>query len=92
MYVYIRQSRSVIGTTREITIKYVLNFLSNLFNKSVSWNSIVFKKCALATKMTVELYQLLNNHLFIIIFITGVYSLKPPATKLSFVCEVSIIY
>ena len=56
IYVYIRQSRSIIGTTREITIKYVLNFLSNLFNKSVSWNSIVFKKCALATKMTVELY------------------------------------
>ena len=54
--IYIRQWESFIGTTRDITIEDVLNFLSNLFDKGISYSAIVSAKCALATRMTVTLY------------------------------------
>ena len=74
--IYIRQWESFIGTTRDITIEDALNFLSNLFDKSISYSAIVSAKCALATRMTVTLYQSLNDHPLIIKFITGAYNVK----------------
>ena len=89
---YIRQWESFIGTTRDIAIEHVLNFLSNLQDKGISYSAFVIAKCALGSRVTVAPYQSLNDHLLIIKFITGVHNLKPPAPKLSFIWDVSIIF
>ena len=40
------------GTTSNITIKHVLNFLNNLYDKGVSYSAIVSAKCIWATMIT----------------------------------------
>ena len=40
------------GTTSNITIKHVLNFLNNLHDKGVSYSAIVSAKCIWATMIT----------------------------------------
>ena len=70
--IYIRQWESLIVTTRDITIERVLNFLSNLCHKGVSYIGIVSAKCILAIRMTMAPYQSLTDHPLIIKFITGV--------------------
>ena len=54
--------------------------------------AIVKAKCALSARMAVSPYQLLNDHLIIIKFITGVYNLKYLTQKLSLECDVNIIF
>ena len=49
-----------------MTIEHVLNFLSNLYDKGISYSAIVSAKCALATRITVAPYQSLNDHPLII--------------------------
>ena len=68
----IRQWESLIVTTRDITIERVLNFLSNLCQKGVSYIGIVNAKCILAIRITMAPYQSLTDHPLIIKFITGV--------------------
>ena len=70
----------------------MLNFWSNLYDKGISYSANVSAKYALATRMTVAPYQSLNDHSLIVKLITGIYNLNPPALKLNFVWDVSIIF
>ena len=90
--IYIRQRKSFISISRDITIEHVLHFLSNLYEKGVSYRAIVSAKCALDARMTVASYQSLNDHRIVIKFISGVHNLKASVPKLSFVWDVSIIF
>lgn len=74
------------------TIEQVLNFLSNLYDKSVSHSAIVSERRALPIRMTLASCELLNGYPPLMYFITRVYNLKSPAPNLSFKWDVSIIF
>ena len=75
-----------------LTIEQVLNFLSNLYDKSVSHSAVVSERRALAIRMTLASCELLNGYPPLMYFITRVYNLKSPAPNLSFKWDVSIIF
>ena len=86
---YFKQWHDFIGVNSKTNIKHVLNFLT-IFEKGNSYRANFQWKFALTTIMTVALFQPLNDHLLIIIVITGVYNRKPSLPKLGFVLDVGV--
>ena len=63
------------GKTMDITTEHVLNFLSNLYDKSVSKAAIVIAKYVLATRMTMTLYRSLNDYRLIFKVFSRVFNI-----------------
>lgn len=75
-----------------ITVDHILSFLSDMFEKGASYSAINSAKCAIATKVHIPPYPTANKHPVIMTYIKGVFNLRPPVPKLTFVWDVNIIF
>ena len=63
-----------------------------MFAKGLAYSTINCAKCAIATIMDVSRYDSLNKHPLINKYMNGIFNLKRPKTKLSFVWDVDILF
>ena len=75
-----------------VTVVDVVNFLSELFDKGLSYSSIKAAKSALGQVVVIAPYKTLGDHPMIMKFMKGVYNLNPPKTKLGFVWDVKNLF
>ena len=66
----------------------MLDFLSGMFEKRHAYSTINSAKCAIATIIHIRSYEnpLINK------YVTVIFNLRPPKTKLSFVSDVGILF
>ena len=76
----------------EITATNVVNFLSELFDTNVSYSVIKCAKSALSQKISLPPYVNVGDHPTIRKFMTGVFNLRPPRQKVSFVWDVKQLF
>ena len=69
-----------------------MDFLSGMFDKGHAYSTINSTKCAIATIVHIPPYNSLNKHPLINKYMTGVFNLRPPKPKLSFVWDVNILF
>ena len=62
-----------------------------MFDKGHAYSTINSAKCAIATIVYIAPYNSLNKHPLINKYMTGVFNLRPPKSKLSFVWDVDIL-
>ena len=79
-------------TTGKIETTHVLDSLSAMFEKGHAYSIINSAKCAIATIIHISPYESLNKHPFINKYMTGIFNLRPPKPKLSFVWNVDILF
>ena len=70
----------------------MLDFLSAMFEKGHAYSTINSAKCAIATIIHISPYESLNKHPLINKYLTGIFNLRPPMPKLSFVWDVDILF
>ena len=75
-----------------IDVTHVLDFLSAMFDKGNSYSAINSAKCAIATIIHIPPYGSLNKHPLMKKYMTGIFNLRPPKPKLSFVWDVDILF
>ena len=63
-----------------------------MFEKGHAYSTINSAKCAIATIMYIPPYDSLNKHPLINKYMTGIFNLRPPKPKLSFVWDVDILF
>ena len=63
-----------------------------MFDKGHAYSTINSTKCAIATIVHIPSYNSLNKHLLINKYMTGVFNLRPPKPKLSFVWDINILF
>ena len=73
-------------------IANVLEFLSSLFDKGLSYSAINAAKSALSHSILIPPYKKLSDHPLIAQYGKGVYNLRPPKPKLQFVWDVKIVF
>ena len=61
-----------------------------MFDKGHAYSTINSARCAIATIVDIPPWNSLNNHQKIDKYLTGVFNLRPPKPKLSFVWDVNI--
>ena len=89
---YIKQWASYSKNIGHIEVHHVLHFLSEMVDKRHAHSSINSAKCAIATIAHIPFYNSLNKHPLINKYMTGVFNLRPPKPKLSFVWDVDILF
>ena len=89
---YFKQWASYSKNIGHIEVPHVLEFLSGMFDKGNSYSTINSAKCAIATIIHIPPYNSLNKHPLINKYMTGVFNLRPPKPKLSFVWDVAILF
>ena len=89
---YIKQWTSYSINIGHIEVSHVLDFLSGMFDKGHAYSTINSAKCAIATIVHIPPYNSLNKHPLINKYITGVFNLRRPKPKLSFVWNVDILF
>ena len=89
---YIKQWTSYSKNVGRIEVSHVLDFLSGMFDKGHAYSTINSTKCAIATIVHIPPYNSLNKHPLINKYMTGVFNLRPPKPKLSFVWDVNILF
>ena len=70
----------------------MLDFLSAMFEKGHAYSATNSAKCAIATTIHIPPDESLNKHPLINKYMTGIFNLRPPKPKLSFVWDVDILY
>ena len=75
----------------KIEVTHALDFLSAMFEKGHPYSTINRANCAIATIMHIPPYDSLNKHPLINKYMTGVFNLRPPKPKLSFVRDVDTL-
>ena len=63
-----------------------------MFDKGHAYSTINSAKCTIATIVHIPPYSSLNKHPLINKYMTGVFNLRPPKPKLSFVWDVDILF
>ena len=76
----------------KIEVTHVLDFLSAMFEKRHAYSTISSAKCAIATVVRIPPCDSLNKHPLINKYMTGIFKLRPPKPKLSFVWDVDILF
>ena len=89
---YVKQWTSYSKNIGCIEVSHVLDFLSGMFDKGHAYSTINSTKCAIATIVHIPSYNSLNKHLLINKYMTGVFNLRPPKPKLSFVWDINILF
>ena len=89
---YIKQWTSYSKIIGHIEGSHVLDLLSGMFDKGHAYSTINSAKCAIATIVHIPPYNSLNKHTLINKYTTGVFNLRPPKPKLSFVWDVDILF
>ena len=89
---YIKHWLDYSKTIGKIEVTDVLDFLSTMFEKGHAYSTISTAKCAIATMIHIPPYESLNKHPLINKYMTGIFNLRPPKPKLSFVWDVDILY
>ena len=89
---YIKQWTSYSKNIGCIEVSHVLDFLSQIFVKGHAYSTINSTKCAIATIVCRPPYNALNKHPLINKYMTGVFNLRPPKPKLSFVWDIDILF
>ena len=82
---YIKHWLDYSKTIGKIEVTHVLDFLSAMFEKGHAYSTINSAKCAIATIIHIPPYESLNKHPLINKYMTGIFNLRPPKPKLSFV-------
>ena len=75
-----------------ITVETVLKFLTELFSRGLSYSTINTAKSAISTVLTLPPYPSLGDHPQINFFFRGLFNLRPPKTKLTFVWDVKLVF
>ena len=75
-----------------IEIAHILDFLSVMFDKGCAYSTINSAKWAIATIVHITPFSSINKHLLIKKYVTGIFNLKPPKPKLSFIWHVDILF
>ena len=70
----------------------MLDFLCPMFEKGHAYLTINSAKCVIATIMHIPHYDSLHKHPLISKYMTGIFNLRPPKPKLSFVWNVDILF
>ena len=73
-------------------VTHVLDFLSAMFEKGRAYSTINSAKYAIATIVHIPPYDSLNKNPLIKKYMTGIFNLRPPKPKLSFVWDVDILF
>ena len=89
---YIKHWLDYSKTIGKIEVTHVLDFLSAMFEKGHAYSTINSAKCAIATIIHIPPYESLNKHPLINKYMTGIFNLRPPKPKLSFVWDVDILF
>ena len=69
----------------------MLDFLSALFEKGHAYSTINSAKCAITTIIHIPAYEFFNKHPLINKYMTGIFNLRSPKLKLSFIWDVDIL-
>ena len=89
---YIKQWTSYFKNIGHIEVSHVLDFLIGMFDKGHAYSIIHSAKCAIATIVHIPHYNSFNKHPLINKYMPGVFNLRPPKLKLSFVWDVDILF
>ncbi|CAH3031028.1 unnamed protein product [Pocillopora meandrina] len=72
------------------SVTNVIQFLTTLFEKNLSYSSLNTARSALSTIITVDGMSI-GNHPLVVRFLKGVFNLRPPVPRYKEVCDVSIV-
>ena len=89
---YIKQWRDYANNIGNVEVTHVLDFLSAMFDKGCAYSTINSAKCAIATIVFIPPYPSVNKHPLVKKYMSGIYNLRPPKPKLSFVWDVDILF
>ena len=89
---YIKHWLDYSKTISKIEVTHVLNFLSAMFEKGHAYSTINSANCAIATIIHIPPYKSLNKHPLINKYMTGIFNLRPPKPKQSFVWDIDILF
>ena len=76
----------------KIEVTHVLDFLSAMFEKGHAYSTINRAKCAIATIIHIPPCDSLNKHPLLNKYMTGIFNLRPPKPKPSFIWDVDILF
>ena len=89
---YIKHWLDYSKTMWKIEITLVLDFISAMFEKGHGYSTINSAKDGVATIMHIPPYDSLNKHPLINKYMTGIFNLRLPKPKLSFLWDVDISF
>ena len=89
---YIKQWLDYSKTIRKIEVTHVFDFLNAMFEKGHAYSTINSAKCAISTIIHIAPYESLNKHPLINKYMTGIFNLRPPKSRLSFLWDVDILF
>ena len=75
-----------------VTVHDILNYLSELFDKGSSFSHIKAVKAAIGQEVILEPFSKIGDHPLIKKFMTGLFNLRPPQQKTSFVWDVKVLF
>ena len=90
--IYIKHWLDYSKTKGKIEVTHVSDFLAAMFEKGHAYSTIISAKCATAIIIHIPPYDSLNKHPLINKYMTGIFNLRPPKPKLSFVWDVDILF
>ena len=73
-------------------ISELLDYFTHLYNSGVSYSVLNSSKSALSHIVFLPPYSSILEHPQIINYFKGVYNLRPPTQKITFVCDVKILF
>ena len=73
-------------------VSHALDILGGIFDKGHAYSTINSAECALATIVHPPSYISLNKHPLINKYMTGLFNVRPPKPKLSFVWDMDILF
>ena len=73
-------------------ISELLDYFTHLYNSGASYSVLNFSKSALSHIVFLPPYSSILEHPQIINYFKGVYNLRPPTQKITFVCDVKILF
>ena len=89
---YIKNWLAYPETMRKIEVTRAIDFLSAMFEKEHAYSIIDNEKCTIAIIVHIPPYDVLNKHPLVNKYMAGIFNLRPPKPKLSFVWVVDILF
>ena len=89
---YIKHWLDYSKTMGKTEVTHVLDFLSAMFEKGHAYSTINSAKCAIATIIHIPPCDSLNKHPLLNKYMTGIFNLRPPKPKPSFIWDVDILF
>ena len=89
---YIKYWLDYSKTMGKIEVTHMLDFLGAMFEKEHAYSTINSAKYAIAAIIHIPPYDSLNKHPLINKYMTGIFNMRQPKPKLSFVWDVDILF